>query len=513
MSNKQQRITISARPFDDLWKTIRLSGERSHVGRIELQDNNTWNRICGDDWSIWEGHVACRQLGFNASLYSGSNTEQTLVSVQCNGTENSLWDCLVGRSSSQIQVLLKSNGVDMCPNAACRENQFPCSQLQMCIPASWVCDGADDCGDNSDEAEFFCSENSTVVEAVRLVGGNGSFQGRVEVQFNGSWASTCSSGCDIESAGVICGMLGYRGVEIVTNSTLSAGPQWFSNLVCRMSGRVRPQCHLILTYIARQHTPSKRLFSICPGCGTMAYNIAGTRIVGGSTARKGSWPWQVSFQIVAPWGMPDHICGGTLISNEWILTAAHCFNIITNINRWRVILGEYSLHYHEGTEQNFEISEVFIYPNYTRGQDYDIAIIKINRPAGMTSNYINSACLPGKNDAPFFSDSRCFVTGWGDTRGRGDRGILHQVSLPIVSDTECRQRYGDRFTEGMICAGSRGRDACQGDSGGPLVCYRLGLWVVAGVVSWGEGCANPRYPGVYTRVQYYIDWINSVVNE
>ncbi|XP_038594133.1 tryptase-like [Micropterus salmoides] len=159
------------------------------------------------------------------------------------------------------------------------------------------------------------------------------------------------------------------------------------------------------------------------------------------------------------------------------------------------------------------VSQIIKHPNYNKiPNDNDIALLKLSSPVNFT-DYIRPVCLAAAGSV-FNAGTTCWVTGWGDIQ----YGVslpypqnLQEVSVPIVSNDECYTAYGGKITSNMICAGvaQGGKDSCQGDSGGPLVTKTSSTWVQAGVVSFGELCAQPNFPGVYARVSQYHSWINS----
>uniref|UniRef100_A0A668UW27 Peptidase S1 domain-containing protein n=1 Tax=Oreochromis aureus TaxID=47969 RepID=A0A668UW27_OREAU len=240
-------------------------------------------------------------------------------------------------------------------------------------------------------------------------------------------------------------------------------------------------------------------------CGQPKLN---TRIVGGQVAPVGSWPWQVSLQTSG-----FHFCGGSLINSQWVLTAAHCFQ--TTVNGLTVNLGRQSL---EGSNPNAvsrTVTKIINHPNYNSvTNNNDICLLQLSSPVNFTS-YISPVCLAA-SDSTFYSGVNSWVTGWGTI------GIslpspqnLMEVEVPVVGNRKCNCNYGvGEITDNMICAGlsAGGKDSCQGDSGGPMVSKQNGRWIQAGVVSFGNGCARPNFPGVYARVSQYQTWINSQIS-
>ncbi len=239
--------------------------------------------------------------------------------------------------------------------------------------------------------------------------------------------------------------------------------------------------------------------------------LAEDRIVGGFNAANAAWPMQVSLQRT---DTKQHNCGGTLISDQWVLTAAHCvfsggnlippsyYIAVTGTNR----VGD-------NTGNTAAVSQVIPHPNYNPDAfDNDIALLKLATPLNAMKATLVASELESTLGA---AGTSATVIGWGGVYSGGPgSNILKQVSVPLVSQAQCAQHYTGRLTDNMICAGfpQGGSDSCQGDSGGPLfVDNRQGGSAQIGVVSFGDGCALPNVPGVYARVANYRTWIASYV--
>ncbi|XP_015349420.1 cationic trypsin-3 isoform X1 [Marmota marmota marmota] len=221
------------------------------------------------------------------------------------------------------------------------------------------------------------------------------------------------------------------------------------------------------------------------------------KIVGGYTCRKNSLPYQVSLNV------GYHNCGGSLISSQWVVSAAHCYK-----SRIQVRLGEHNIDVVEGDEQFIQAAKIIQHPSYNKNTyDNDIMLIKLSSPATINSR-VSAVSLPRSCPS---AGTQCLVSGWGNTLSSGTKypSLLQCLDAPVLSDTSCRNAYPGKITSNMFCLGflEGGKDSCQGDSGGPVVCNGE----LQGVVSWGYGCALKGKPGVYTKVCKYVNWIQQTI--
>uniref|UniRef100_A0A8C1CWQ4 Prothrombin n=1 Tax=Cyprinus carpio carpio TaxID=630221 RepID=A0A8C1CWQ4_CYPCA len=261
-------------------------------------------------------------------------------------------------------------------------------------------------------------------------------------------------------------------------------------------------------------------------------SYSGSRIVGGDEAEVGSAPWQVMLYKRSP---QELLCGASLISDEWILTAAHCilyppWNKNFTINDIIVRLGKHSrTKYERGTEKIVAIDEIIVHPKYNWKENLnrDIALLHMKKPVAFT-NEIHPVCLPTKNIAKnlMFAGYKGRVTGWGNLRESWSSSptnlpsVLQQIHLPIVDQSICRNSTSVIITDNMFCAGyqpddTKRGDACEGDSGGPFVMKSPTdqRWYQIGIVSWGEGCDRDGKYGFYTHLFRMRRWMKKVIEK
>nr|BAH24266.1 serine protease like protein [Cephonodes hylas] len=238
-------------------------------------------------------------------------------------------------------------------------------------------------------------------------------------------------------------------------------------------------------------------------CGKPSDSIVAMRIVGGRRAEAHSFPWTVAIL------KNDRMhYGGAVVTNKHILSAGHCFKW-DDFKTMKVLIGLDTLDNLTGVEKR-TISNVEIHERFTSTavrDENDIAIATLNKPVEFSDTII-PICLPMADES--FGDRVPTIAGWGRIGAdKSSSRVLLKASLRILSDEQCMAfQLSQHLKPSMICAFSKGKDGCQGDSGGPLVVFQTdGKYVQAGIVSWGIGCADPRYPGVYTKVSNYVDWI------
>ncbi|XP_065567491.1 uncharacterized protein LOC136031714 isoform X2 [Artemia franciscana] len=438
------------------------------------------------------------------------------------------------------------DGIVDCPDYSdemqcdwCSSKGFICPGSRVCIPEEQICDGRKDCPFGEDERRCVTIANDED-HASQLTYSESGF---LMVRRDGRWGKLCADNVDVVSNSeeekwkledlgkAVCSSLTYRAHEVVNRtkdnpasgrSFENSGPYYemtLSNGERQSTLRVENPRSLSLDF--RPTACAKReVFKIqCKQleCGMRPRATAGrARIVGGSNAGVGSWPWQAALYKDG-----DFQCGATLVSDRWLISAGHCFYHSTD-SHWVARLGALrrGSNFISPYEQLKEISHILLHPGYRDvGYINDISLLRLQEPVKFT-DYVRPVCLPSSN-TPIENGRMCTVVGWGQLyeTGRVFPDTLQEVQLPLVSTEECRKRtlflplY--QPNDNMFCAGydRGGRDACLGDSGGPLMCQEEGgNWKLYGVTSNGYGCARANRPGVYTKVSKYMPWIEQVMS-
>ncbi|XP_019904178.3 suppression of tumorigenicity 14b isoform X2 [Esox lucius] len=362
-------------------------------------------------------------------------------------------------------------------NCKCGSDQIQCRN-GLCKSKFWLCDKVNDCGDNTDEGncgscqsgDFSCRNGGCISENLKC-------DGRPDCP-DGSDESKCS-----RSVVMQCSEYTY---QCKNNQCISKlNPECDEDVDCE-DGSDEADCQ----------------------CGKRPYRHS--RIVGGQDSSEGEWPWQVSLHVQG-----SHVCGASIISDRWLVTAAHCVQDNVEVKysqpqQWEAYLGLLVQSQSNKWTVKKNLKQIIQHPGYNKDSyDNDIALMELDSPVELSQN-IWPVCLPSATH-DFPPGKSVWITGWGDTMELGfAASILQKAEVRIINSTVCETLMEGQTTPNMMCAGvlEGGVDACQGDSGGPLSFIETsGNVFLAGVVSWGDGCARRNKPGVYTRVTKYRDWI------
>ncbi|XP_037123211.1 transmembrane protease serine 5 isoform X1 [Syngnathus acus] len=321
-----------------------------------------------------------------------------------------------------------------------------------------------------------------------------------------TWLPVCYERWNASLGTLVCRQLGYlRLTEHKGVNLTDIGPNYTEGFL-QITSEHRGGLENMWRF--RQNCITNKVIALqCFECGTRA-KLA--RIIGGVEAPLGRWPWQVSLYY-----SKRHTCGGSIISSQWIITAAHCVHNyrLPQVSSWAVYTGVVTRSSANMAERTGHAVETIVYnDNYNHvSHDSDVALMKLRTPLNF-SDTVRPVCLPRYNyDPP--AGTQCWISGWGYTQPDGvhSSNTLKEAAVPIIGTNECNSScmYNGEITARMLCAGyTEGKvDACQGDSGGPLVCQDENVWRLMGVVSWGNGCAEPNHPGVYTKVAKFLGWI------
>ncbi|XP_028905544.1 complement factor D [Ornithorhynchus anatinus] len=228
------------------------------------------------------------------------------------------------------------------------------------------------------------------------------------------------------------------------------------------------------------------------------------RILGGWEATPNLLPYMASLQQAG-----KHVCGGFLISDQWVLSAAHCAEEMKD-GELQVLLGAHSLSQPESSKHLYVVQAVIPHPDsHPDNNDHDLLLLKLAQKVTLSERVKPLAFQ--RVDRDLQGGTLCQVAGWGFTNNLGKKpDKLQQVNLPIMPRAICnlRQHYDNEITEKMMCTESRKKDTCKGDSGGPLVCNGVAEAVVT---SGSRVCGNWKKPGIYTRIASYVSWIDDVM--
>ncbi|XP_067228354.1 complement factor I-like [Chanodichthys erythropterus] len=443
--------------------------------------------VCGRDWNMAAANVVCQNpLNVARGAAAAAVTKKKFLdkdpewptecmSVRCTGSELSLAECTIYNPQP---ITNNTVAIAKCynePKGECKK--FLCVNGK-CLSKGKPCDGVDDCGDNSDE--MCCQSCNKESEAFH-----------------------CKSDVCIPRHAVRDGIRDCLGGEDELDENVKPVEKNQTDLFSDPVSEIR---------IIRSSTESQ----LECGIPNMEYEYKQKddttshsrrkRLVGGEEALPTQIQWQVAIQDEG-----SIHCGGAYLGGCWVLTAAHC--VRPKPKSYRIKFSLWKKHRKQSTTDSIPVKKIIIHHEYDP-QTYanDIALVQLEElnlsDKCMQDNpAVRSVCVPWSTQQ-FQPNDTCTISGWGRDRAGMSQSTLKWANVTIISD--CKNYYKDRFLPGMECAGDlEGKvDSCQGDSGGPLVCKDAsGVSYVWGIVSWGDKCGQANYPGVYTKVAHYFDWI------
>ncbi|XP_043210235.1 coagulation factor IX-like [Amphibalanus amphitrite] len=259
-------------------------------------------------------------------------------------------------------------------------------------------------------------------------------------------------------------------------------------------------CRIVVPEPGTQTTPSPSTDCQC--------GVRQTRVVGGTDATAGQFPWQAG---IVSTGNTRSWCGGSVINNRYVLTAAHCTDG-KDASQIQVMLGDLRIGTTDAGEQRYSVVQIIEHPQYTSasGSGWDFSLLKLDREITFSST-ISPVCLAEAGQT--YADVTAIASGYGRVGAEEPQATtLQHVQLPVWSQSRCQGNWGTTLKSNMICAGGYpegGRSVCMGDSGGPLVTEVSGRFRLIGVVSFGRPCALANSPDVFARVTEALTWIQS----
>ncbi|XP_072312495.1 neurotrypsin-like [Eucyclogobius newberryi] len=500
---------VSCSPYTD--GVVRLvGGDTPWEGRVEVFHNGDWGTICDDHWTQQHAEVVCRQLGYRgrAEVVSDGTFGEgggliLLDDVRCDGSETSLLDCPRGIWGRTDCAHSEDVGVRCRGRAAAGPGPDATNEVPAIAPSTGP--------------------------LVRLVGGSGRAEGRVEVYLHGDWGGICDSGWNDLNAAVVCRQLGHSGRAVAAAGFgQSKGPVHLDRVRCTGKEEFLGECPSLGrgTRGCRRRQDAGVRCDVQPqeaelsrgeeaSCGLR--KLEGNANTGEGNVVRNTWPWQVSVWRQSQDGLLP-LCSGTLVSPCWALTSASCLTrAIPHSSRLLVRVG--------AAVQTLVPKQVVVHRKFKghRGR-HDLALIRLPSPKGSCMSLdpnANAACLPPAESGAALSS--CVVT---VTATWNSPEPVFATWVPLMSSWHCKKRYGDAFySHDSVCAGSPPNttqahgQGCGSGSGGGLVCLGdTGRWVLSGVVvvaegsdGGGGGCGEPSSPSMYTRVGRFRSWIDGVV--
>ncbi|XP_031615531.2 complement factor I [Oreochromis aureus] len=449
--------------------------------------------VCKKLWNMAAANVACKEQKKPLGAASKDVVEyQTLaafmqlprrcVSIYCQGYEMSLAECVI-YDKVEVHRGLVATATCYQESTAPTDCPFTCANGK-CVTLNQTCNGIDDCGDRSDEMCCKkCKKN----------------------------AFRCKTGVCIYKEALVDDQIDCLDGEDESNKAKSKQKS-LSPPLPQNSEYISPMNETK----ADRKTLEAKLFCGIPNATTVdddevVHRGKSThgrvkRVVGGVPAKPTQIQWQVALEE-----NKRIDCGGAYIGGCWVITAAHC--VRPSPRAFRVKFSLWKKSRAQDTTDIVPVEDILIHPNYVANTyENDIALVKLQKlpfteKCLVDNPAISAVCVPWSTQL-FQPNHTCSISGWGRTAEGRSASVLLWANVSLIDD--CGRFYGNRFKPGMMCAGDveGSVDSCQGDSGGPLVCVdELGVSYLWGIVSWGERCGQPGFPGVYTQVAHYFEWI------
>ncbi|KAL7375996.1 hypothetical protein ABVT39_027884 [Epinephelus coioides] len=449
--------------------------------------------VCKKIWNMATANVVCKEHGNSLGALSVDFTSyQTLliyhprnqlpgncVSIRCQGYESSLAECVI---YDKIRIGSRKIATVTCYDTS-REpkGQYTCGFTcanSKCVALSQTCDGIDDCGDRSDEMCCkSCRNNAFLCKTGVCVHLDALNDGQID----------CLAGEDESEKHTMELMLSMN-----YNTSVHVCPEMIND---RLFLESQLYCGIPNATTVDDEEVEDRVS-----------HGRYKRVVGGIPAK----PTQIQWQIALEENRKID-CGGAYIGGCWVLTAAHC--VRPHPSAFKVKFSLWKKSRAQNTTDIVPVEEIRIHPKYNANTyENDIALVLLKKlpftEICLEDNpAVSAVCIPWSTQL-FQPNHTCSISGWGRTASGRSAQVLLWANVSLIAD--CQRFYKDRYKPGMMCAGDLegSVDSCQGDSGGPLVCEdELGVSYLWGLVSWGERCGAPGFPGVYTQVAHYFEWI------
>ncbi|VDK48184.1 unnamed protein product [Anisakis simplex] len=482
-------------------------------GYLELRKGSSiWAGVCSINYTRSNERYVCEKFGYQSVRNVGAHLRGSHWSIEC-----------IRSSSCSLPDIHSCTQSLQCNQ--CGAGKFACASGE-CISVENVCDSRPDCATGDDEHHCEDIEWRIVIIAQ-------TNRGRLEVRFDDVWQPVCADSLSDSHVPTLCKLIRSRNrTNVIADTTNELNPTmgWrikCSESICRLDGQ--QNCR---NSYARLQCSSE---NDAPTCGARYVDMVArdprkhryARVVGGFDAVPAAFPWTAALHMKS-----DHRlhCGASILSDRFLLTAAHCFDENSDATHYEVIVGDWDIIEEEGSEQILNISRIIKYPSYKDLFADDVALVEVNRSIRF-GKFVQPICLP-TTDFDYHPGRKCVVSGWGrlgEASSVDYPKILQAATIPILNRDECLEssEVYQSISSSAFCAGylSGGIDTCQGDSGGPFACQIDGnrllsaftlfiseLYYLAGVISWGDGCALRGRPGIYTMVVPYLSWIKRIVH-